>query len=275
MEKLIGGIIRFNREQLGYSIKKVSQEVGVSDGYISRIERNNENPTEEMKKKIFESLNVTYCEENIEDQFENDFRIFYDDVVYTRDFQKSYDVILAYSHIIKSTSSYIKYLVADMVYKGMINQKVNPKDYQFIAGYFDYLEDYQKQIYYDYMGIFSKSMEKTIDALNYYSLAFQYKGIDESKAMVNYHMSMDLKRAGEIQKAIEVAIISRDIFARIVNLKRLTAVSGLLASLYSISGDYEKAELIFMNCIYAFQLIQMEGQLKSSLQQYGMALYQK
>lgn len=263
MIKVIGGIIKLNRIQKDYSLKALSKEIGLSNGYLSRVERNNELITQENAQKIFSFLNIPICTEDIDEKFEKDFLRFYKDIVFTEDFEKSYQIILSYGEQIRSTPSYVKFLLAKMVYNASTNCKESPKKYEYIQEYFSYLEEYQKQIYFDYMGTFSRLSLKIRQALDYYEEGLQYKGIDYSKAMIYYHMSTDLSRIGEYQDALIVCCASRDIFAKTVNVKRMAAISFQIAAIYSMNRHYHEAEELFLNCIKAFEALGMKGQLKA------------
>lgn len=50
--------------------------------------------------------------------------------------------------------------------------------------YFDYLEDYQKQIYYEFIEYFYIQKNMIQESLSYYDLAFQQKDNADTKAML-------------------------------------------------------------------------------------------
>ena len=114
-----GGIIKLNRIQQGLTLDYISYKTGISKSQISRIERNKEQITFENVVKIFSVMNIEVSNENFETQFEKDFQTFYSDVVYVKDIENSYKVIRSYSDKIKSSLSYIKYLLCELIYMVM------------------------------------------------------------------------------------------------------------------------------------------------------------
>lgn len=263
MNKSIGGIIKLNRIQKNLSLKAFNHIEGMSEPLLSRVERGNEKISQEKIASIFHYMEIEVIGEDIDDEFEKEFLQFYHDVVYMLDYEASYEVLLSYSDVIQSTCSYIKYLLALMIHNVVIGDYSDITQYQCIEEYFDYLEDYQRQIYCDNMGVLYKENYNKEKAIDYYEKALTYKGIELSKGMVNYHYSIGLSYNGEIYKAIEVAMIAKDIFAKTVNLKRLSVISFQIASIYSNCGRYQEAEDLFRYCISAVKLLNMNKQLES------------
>lgn len=54
----IGELIKSEREKNGLSIRSLAKEVGVSDSYLSKVERNIKVPSFDLTLKIGEILNV-------------------------------------------------------------------------------------------------------------------------------------------------------------------------------------------------------------------------
>lgn len=263
MEKQIGGILKLNRIQKDYPLKCLSSESGLSIQYINRVERNKEKITDENLEKLFRIMGIEMCDEDIDEQFEKDFMKFYENVYYIEDFQKSYQAILSYQDRIQSTCSYVKYLLAEMIYEALVSSNVNVKPYTYLQDYFEYLEEYQKQLYFDYIGLILRENSKEKESIYFYETALQYKGTDYSKAMVNYHLSTGLTKIGEYQEALESAYIAREIFAKTVNIRRLASLSFQIATTYSRNRQYQEAEQMFIHSNKSFQLLGMESSLKT------------
>lgn len=264
MNKSLGGILKLNRIQKKYPIKLLSHESGLSVQCISKVERNKESIKSENIIKLFQIIGIDVYDGDIDEQFEEDFIRFYEDLYYEDDFKKSYQVILSYKNIIQGTCSYVKYLLAEMIFQIMICQEKPFRDYKYLENYFCYLEEYQKQLYYDYMGLLLRDLSKENDSVTFYNIALQYKGNDYSKAMVNYHFSTGLCHIGKYQEALESAYVARDIFAKTMNIKRLSSVSFQIATIYSRNKQYEEAEKLFQKSLKAFYLLKMENDLRTT-----------
>ena len=154
MIESIGGIIKLNRIQNELTLKYVSYKTGLSKGYLSRVERNKEGISFENVQKIFSLMGIEFSTEKIDEKFENDFYQFINDVIYMKDFEKSFLKLKVYEKNIYSSFSYIKYLLAEMIYNINIYDSINITDYFYIEEYFDYLESYQIVLFYDYIGVY-------------------------------------------------------------------------------------------------------------------------
>lgn len=193
-----GGIIKLNRQQEGLTLKYIKHETGISQGHLSRIENNKEKISYKNAKLIFDVMGIPITEEDLNEQFEKDFMSFYLDVIYLRDYSVSFKKIKSYHQYIRSSFSYIKYILAHMIYDTLIGEKNISKKYAFIKEYFDYLEDYQCQLYYDYMGAYYYLDRKITLALENYNKALQYQSNDYSKSMLYYHISTSQLLLGNI-----------------------------------------------------------------------------
>lgn len=247
-----GGIIKINRIQSELTIDYISMKTGISKSQLSRIERNKENISIQNVVKIFSVMNIDVSTKNIDLQFENDFQIFYYDVVYLKDFESSYKVLAGYNDVIKTSLSYIKYLLANMIYDIIRGSYKKAEDYLYLEKYFDYLEYYQIQLFYDYIGAIYYFKGLHHESCSYYRKALTYRGNDYSIAMVNYHISVPLTNIGQLHEAFQHAKIARKIFANTVNIKRLTLINFQIAWIYSMLGNFDQSEKLNLACIEAF-----------------------
>ena len=117
MIESIGGIIKLNRIQNELTLKYVSYKTGLSKGYLSRVERNKEGISFENIQKIFSLMDVNIDDRNINVEFEKCFQEYINDIVYMRDFKKSFLKLMQYDNCIQFSPSYVKYLLAKMIYK--------------------------------------------------------------------------------------------------------------------------------------------------------------
>ncbi|MBS5116259.1 MAG: helix-turn-helix transcriptional regulator [Erysipelotrichaceae bacterium] len=259
-----GGIIKLNRIQLDLTIDYISIKTGISKSQISRIERNKEAISLQSINKIFSIMNINIAPENIDLQFEKDFQTFYSDVFYLKDYELSYKILKEYASIVRSTLSYIKYLLSDMIYSINIGNYKNASDYMYLEKYFDYLESYQIQLFYDYIGVIHYLNGCYLESCLFYNKALTHSGDDNSTAMVAFHKSISLTLIGELNEAFEYARKAREIFADNVNIKRLTSVNFQIARIYSMNGNYKKSEKLNLACIDAFTNLGSYNEVKDT-----------
>lgn len=264
MIKDFGGIIQLNRLQLKLKLDYVAYKTKISKSQLSRIERNKEKVTLENAIKIFSAMDIKLYEEDINEEFEKAFESFYEDIFYGMDYKTAYENIKKYNSVIQSSFSYVKYLLGEMIYKILLNEDFDINDYLIIESYLDYLESYQIQLFYDYLGVYSYLKGNLEKEIEYYNLALRYKGNSYSKAMVYFHKSMPLTTTGNLKEALECALDARNVFAKTVNLKRLVSVNFQIATIYFKNGNYQEAEKLNLSCIDAFETLGM-------MQEVGLA----
>lgn len=247
-----GGIIKLNRTQEKLTLKYIKHKTGISKGQLSRIENNKEKISIENIKKIFDAMEIGFTEHDLNQQFEEDFKKFYLDIVYLRDYHVSYEKIQFYKEYIRSSFSYVKYILANMIYDTMTNPKDIHKKYAFIEGYFNYLDGYQIQLYYDYLGTYYYCQGKYAQALEFFDNSLKYIGTPFSEAMLYLHMSSTQIFYGHISEALENSEKARNIFAQTNNFKRLVSVNFNVARIYSKNSNFKESEIMNLSCIQAF-----------------------
>lgn len=252
-----GGIIKLNRIKQNIKQDYICYKTGISKSHLSRMERNIDNISDNTAKMIFESIDLNlYCID-INDDFERDFIKFYEDIVFLRDFEYSFSKIKYYYPNIQTSLSYVKYLLAEMIYTIMKSDNNNIYTYLFLEDFFDYLEPYQIQIFYDCLGLICYDNKKYSEALSYYSRAEQFNGNDLSKSMLYYHISISAKHLRELSLALQFANKAKELCFLILNLKRLLYIMSHIANIESDLKNYHKSEIINLQCINALKDLNM------------------
>ena len=257
MSKKIGGILKINRIQHKLTLRYISHMTGLSSGYLSRVERNKEEISFENVQKIFSLMGIEFYSENIDEKFENDFYQFINDIIYMKDFEESFLKLKSYEKQIYSSFSYIKYLLAEMIYNINTYDSINIADYFYIEEYFEHLEDYQKVLYYDYIGLQFYVLSNYSQAIEYYDKALKYQGNDYTKAMLYFHRSSSLTFTGKLMEARDCAKRARELFAEQLNIKRLAFVLFQMAIIYDHRKEFTKSEILNTRCIKMFQELNM------------------
>lgn len=264
MNKQFGGIIKINRIQHRLTLRYISHMTGLSSGYLSRVERNKEEISFENVQKIFSLMNVKLYDNHIDGEFESGFYQFINDVIYMNDFQESFSKLEQYKKQICSSFSYIKYLLAEMIYKVNTENIVKIQDYFYLEDYFDYLEDYQKVLYYEYIGLFFYNGSVYNEAIKYYDKALMFQGNDYTKAMLNYHRSASLTFVGNLMEALNCALEAKELFAEQLNIKRLAYILFQMAIIYDHRKEFSKSEVLNLRCIKLFSDLNMNDAVNGS-----------
>ena len=246
-----GKIIRLNRQLNNLKLDFVAKKTGISKSQLSRIELNKEDISKENIEKIFNIMNLQTNNKNIDLLFENDFYNFYENIVYDRNFNSSYQKILSYSSYIQTTLSYVKYLLAQMIYSIVKNKNDNFQPYLYIEDYLEYLESYQIQIYYDYIGTSLYLLNDYKRANHYFKIANSYKGDVLSESMLYYHESMNYRHIGYLSLSYEYIKKAYHIFADSLNIKRLILSKMQIAIIENNKRNFKESVIIFNQCIKA------------------------
>lgn len=261
--KNIGKIIKLNRIQLDIKQEYFINKKIVSQTQLSRIEGNKLIPSHEQAKKLFESMDIQYCEDDIYDQFEKDFLTFYRNIAYDDVCEEAYQKLLSYDSQIRSTVSYPKYLLVKMIYAILFSDVQDIKQYTFLENYFEYLESYQIQLYYIYLGIYFRRKRNYQNSLDNYETAEQYKGNQLSKSMLYYHKSIAYRNLGFISQSYHYIQEAKSFFVDQVNLKRIVSSEFQIAIIEAARNHYDKAIEKYFLCIKAFQQLNMIQNMKS------------
>lgn len=112
----------------------------------------------------------------------------------------------------------------------------------------EYLDDKQKQIFYDTVGLYYKNIKDYGNALKYYKCALAY-GDNPISGLVNYHMANLLCKMGCFTRSLEFINKSRIIFSNLINIRYLLLNECTLGVIYTGLGLYNEAEQSYKNCL--------------------------
>lgn len=260
----LGKIIKLNRKQLNLKQDYLSCKAKISKSYLSRLERNKEKISFDVAKKIFNVMDLRISNEDIYEKFEYDFWMFYQDVAFNYDIDASYQRLQSYSSYIKSTTSYPKYLLGEMIFKIIYFNMTDVSTYHYLENYFEYLENYQIQLYYMYLGIAFRKKKMHKEALEMYRLAERNVGNDVSNSMLYYHISIVLQNLNILSESYDYIQKAKQLFVDTLNLRRLVLSEFQIAIIETSRNNYEKGIKIYSSCIKAFEQLNMITQIKDT-----------
>lgn len=261
-----GNILRLNRVKQGLTIKEVYDHIDQnkykisSPSYLSRIERGKENIKQEQLPYLFSLLGLEFKleeQDKINDFVEEIFyRIIYNKV-YSKRFDELFDELKKKESKIKSSLSYPKYLLLEVVIA--INRYDQFFQYEF---YFNelqksmhYLENYQQQILYDckaswlyYQGKYEQALEvlEQCDNAHYYDII---------SATIYYKKAIFLETALKFEEAIECIQKAKQYFDNCLCFVKSYYCYFMLANLYIRIGRYNEGEKIYTLCLDNIDMI--------------------
>lgn len=256
-----GKIIKLNRELLCIKQDYICSKIGISKSHLSRMERNKENISLENVKSIFKAMDIEMANQNINEIFEEDFFKFYKNIAYDLDCQNEYQKIQSYSKYIKSSFSYVKYLLAQMIYSIVKNKDYNCKSYFYIENYLEYLESYQIQLFYDYIAFIFYCNKQYNHAIHYFQKAKSFKGNDISQSMLYYHQSLNYRHIGKLSEALQYSIKANHLFSETLNIRRLALSKIQQANIEANKRNFESSINIMLQCIQSLLMLNMRGDI--------------
>lgn len=218
---------------------------------------------EEAISKLYQSIGMKYTNvpEEVE-AFTKLFYEFYNDILFYREYKESFQRLCEHKQSILTTVAYPQYLLAQLIYASyrhdiLFDYRTNISG---IERSFSCLEDKQKHIYYDTVGIHYQNIEvNDLDkALVYFEKASAY-GYEHISAMTHYHKAVSLTLKNCFADALESLQLARDYFARQLNVERVLLTNGVIANIYRRMGAYDKAIKIYKECINMMNSPRMDG----------------
>lgn len=241
MEYSLGPIYRLHRKNKHIITEEVCKKTQISTRKLSEFENGKKSLEEDVIKELYHCLHIKYFREpyNME-KFCIAFQNFFDDILTYRDFTKSYQEIQKMEEYIQTTELYPQYLLSKLIYHVYTRNAFY--DYKgniaILESLFPYLNEFQKQIYFDTVGVYFKDELDYEAALNYLNKAAVY-GYEQVSAMVYYHKTMILKKTGRLIEAMESITEAKQIFDRTMNINRSLLCSGTLGLIYTNLGLYD------------------------------------
>lgn len=262
MNDNLGKIIKLNRIQLGLKQDFISSKANISKSHLSRMERNKEKISIEVAQNFFEFMGIEYTSDNLSDEFENLFYEFYKSYAFDLNYEQAYNELYKYKDKIRSTTSYPKFLLAEMIYSIIHLKHYHISKYELLEEYFEYLESYQLQLYYIFKGLSSRKRNDNMEALKMYKIAERYIGNDISNSMLYYHISIVMQNLNILSESYDYIQKAKQLFVDILNLRRQVLSEFQIALIETSRNNYDKGIKIYRRCIEAFKQLNMNYDIK-------------
>ncbi len=264
METNIGKIVKLHRIRKKFKQEYMAKKLGITTSTYSRFENNLFVLEDEQIEKAFSILEIDYVNEDISDEFEKAVYVFLKDTVIDKGFDISYKVVESYYEKIISTTSFPKYLFVEMYYKVRKKQKFDIKDYFFLEDYFEYLDSYHIQFYYDMVGIYHRQRELHTESVDYYLKAKTFVGNFLSSGMVCYHLSIAYRNLGKLSDALRYMEEAKVYFVKTLNLRRLVMAEFEIGLINQNMNNVEYGIQKYFDCLDAFKMLDMKPEVHNT-----------
>lgn len=248
----IGPIYKLHRKQRKVILENVCKTTGLSITKLSDFENGKVQLEESQIKELYHCIHMEYKNnENDIQSFQKIFHAFYKCILMYEDYESSYKHLMQCKQSVCTNTYYIQYVLAEFIY-GVYKNKATfefKEQIELIQTNFDYLNDDQKQIYYDTVGVYYKNLYQYDKALYYFDKTSIF-GNDSITAMMYYHKTMILSNQNNLTEALESIKEAKLCFDKHVNMKRSLLCNGMIAQLYVRLGAYNKGIEAYKQCIY-------------------------
>lgn len=250
MKNNLGAIYRIHRKSKGITLDEVSTKSGLALSRISEFENGRSYFSEEILETLYSIIHIEY-KNNEADMatFRKCFYDFYEDLLHYKSYDDSYAKVEQLKESIYTTEVYPQYLLTTLVYQVFNKSGFDDIDLiEQLEDHIDYLDNKQKQICYDTIGLFHKKSLDYDKALSYYDKAAIYGDLPVS-AMIYYHKAQLLDDIGCIVEALECIMKAKAIFDKQLYFNRSILCNGTIAMIYSQIGLNEQTIEIYKQCI--------------------------
>lgn len=258
-DKLIHGVlVRINRENQFMNLKTLAEISGISIGQLSKIERGIEAATNDTLECIFEALDIDYYVLKKEtENIENLFKKLYEIIYFFESKEKAKITIDEINENYKTEFITIDILLANLAYN--LTYEVDlPKASEIIdllSNILDYMPLYQKQIYFDYCGVYFKEINRIDKAIYYLNLSLEINNNKMVTGMAYYHLGISYRKNHQILKSYNCMNQCKNIFFSHNNYKRSTMADLVIANIHSSNGEYDEALSLLEGCLTNYKRI--------------------
>lgn len=255
----LGHVFKIHREVHGVKLRKLANEFSIPPSKLSGFENNKTEIPREQLRNLYSSLGIqAQFPVNAYESIEDLVKQLYHHISFVNDHKhKVYKELIKHKEYIQCTSAYIPWLLGEFLY---FVYNVNTEfDYgnsiKYLNLYKEYLSSELKQIYYDTLGVYLKDTMCWDEALIAFDQGIQLAVSEETMAMIYYHKTMILTLKSYLTEALMYIKKSKELFDKVLNIKRAVMCSVELARIHTRLGHYNDAERIYLQCLEAIKIV--------------------
>lgn len=257
MKHAIGPIFSLNRKKANFNLKSVAEALAISQSKLSNFENERTKLSDKQIKKIYHVIGMEYNSENDFDKLmekvsELTQEIYYGCCCSINNVESKYQELLGLKNEVSCSYPYITWMLGEFIFhvyyggKDFYDYFVHIKQ---LSEHIDYLDDLQKQIFFDTLGIFYEKRCLYEEAVQYFNRALYYHTANTVFALTNYHKARVYIHTGNLMEALEFVQSAKQIFDKECWFRCSFMCIFELANIYMNFAHYEKAEREYLRCI--------------------------
>lgn len=251
-----GILVRINREHQNINLSTLSELSGISVSQLSKIERGIETATNDTLSYIFEALDIDY--DFLNNEIENIsylFKNLYNCIYYFEPKENAKKILDEMNEKYLSEFITVEILLANLMYYLTYEINLNriERYFDILLKLVEYLSLYQKQIFYDYCGVYYKVLRRIDKAIYYFQLSIDINNNNMVTAMANYHLGIVYRKKHQILKSYGCIQNSKNIFSLTNNFRRNVMADLVISNLHSSNGEYNEALELLDVCLNSYK----------------------
>lgn len=257
MKHAIGPIYSLNRKEANFNLKSVAEALAISQSKLSNFENERTKLSDQQIKKIYHVIGLEY---NIENDFDKLMEkvsdltqeIYYGCCCKAYNVESKYQELLSLKNEVRCSYPYITWMLGEFIFHVYYGDKdiydcfVHAKQ---LKEHIDYLDDLQKQIFYDTLGIFYENRCLYEEAVQCFNNALHYHTANTVFALTSCHKARVYIHTGNLMEALEFVQTAKQIFDKECWFRCSFMCIFELADIYMNFAYYEKAEREYLRCI--------------------------
>lgn len=253
--------IKLNRLVQNISVDYISKELNMSKSQYSKIERGLSKAKESTYKEIVSFLDLDYLSMNssISDA-KLHFDSIYTKIIYCIDKQEVKTELNEWNEKGKEEFITVELLLINLIYNvtNICNFDITKKIIKLLYDIHDLMTGYQKQLLYQYEGLYQLDTTKTLDlAIQRLEKALNVNYDEVTYSMIYYHLGQIYKNNKQLLKGFRSMMIAKDFFTKTNNFVRSIMTDVSIANFYSLNCEYEEALKLYLQCIENYKKVNM------------------
>lgn len=249
------------------TLEGITKDINMKISKLSDFENGKIQLDESVVCELYKRIGIEYRNNKCEgSNFQKSFYTFYGHVLSYEDYTESYQNLKQNLDTIRCTPYYPQYLLAELMYDIYVgNISFDQKEkIEMLESLFDYLDENQKQIYYDTIGVYYKNIGLYDNALSCFDKASIY-GYIPATAMMYYHKTMILLDIGNLSEAMDTIKLAKESFDKDVRFRRSLLCNCTMAKIYVRLGAYDKGIYLYEQCLEYLKSLSLEDDLLITL----------
>lgn len=251
-ETINGRIFRLHRIETNITMSELSKQTGIAKSKLSEFENGKRNLQKNIVIQLYLLIGIVYLEnKDTMNKVENHVKSMYRNITRCLPFEANMNNLQTIKDDIQCTNVYITWKLGEFLYyvynkDEFYNYK---KASRILLAHKSFLQDCELQILYDTLGVYYKDKNLWESALEYFENGLKINASTMISAMINYHSTPILISEGNLYMALTAIKKAKEEFGKELCFHRSIMCSAELGRIYICLGNYERAELLYLQCL--------------------------